>query len=290
MSGWGIYDDKTSSGTVAITTGGVVTGSSTAFESEAKVGDFLRVSAQEFVITEITSDTAAKVTVAKAGDTITVVNAGAQYTLSEKPKFLRYGFSNNTDTKQVFGVDKYEMAAPENAGITSLGWVHRNEVKTGAIAAVDNVGATDALRKPGLYLVSGTTSGSGTGQMFRVSVTSAGAASVEIVQSGSGHADNDTITVLDSLLGNGGAADLTFDVDGIKTQKRYETLVALADIQGDADDDAFIPESPSPTPSVTATPSVTPSATPSVTPSISVTPSVTPSISVTPSVTPSPSV
>jgi hypothetical protein len=86
MSGWGIYDDKTSSGTVAITTGGVVTGSSTAFETEAKVGDFLLADGQEFIIKTITSDTAAVVLAARAGDSISAVTAGTSYTLSENSR------------------------------------------------------------------------------------------------------------------------------------------------------------------------------------------------------------
>lgn len=372
MSGWGVKDDKPSTGTVAIATNGNVTGSSTLFTTEARVGDFLRATAsnQEFVITSITSDTACTVTPARAGDSITLVGAGAQYTLSEKPKFLRYGFANNTDTKTVFGVDIYEMADPNHAGAQQTGWVHRKSVKTGAIAAVDNVGATDAARKAGIYLVraqktqavfdgtiAGTTltvasmtsgvisvgdilsgsgvtggttvvaqltgrggvgtytvsasqtvtpavtitakskgstsNGSGVNDAYRISVSQAGAAVVEVVERGSGHADNDTITIVDSLLGSGGAADLTFDVNGVVERKRYESLVAIShgsavtSPMGDAADDTYFPESPSPTPSVTPSVTATPSVTPSKTPSVTATPSVTPSITRTPSVTPS---
>ena len=42
MSGWGNKDDKTSAGTIAITTAGVVTGTSTNFDPELQVGDYLK--------------------------------------------------------------------------------------------------------------------------------------------------------------------------------------------------------------------------------------------------------
>ena len=52
MSGWGNKDDKTSAGTVAITTAGVVTGTSTNFDPELNVGDFLKeAGGQEFICT-----------------------------------------------------------------------------------------------------------------------------------------------------------------------------------------------------------------------------------------------
>lgn len=242
MSGWGIKDDKTSTGTVAITTGGAVTGTGTAFTTEARVGDFLLAGSQEFVITAIASNTACTVIVARAGDSITAVAAGTNFTLSEKPKFLRHGFSTGIDTKTVFGVDATEMGVTEGPG--HAGWVHARDVKTGAIAAVDNISAAAGARKAGIYLVAGSTSGSGTGQLFRITVSAAGAASViEIVQAGAGHADNDTITVTDALLGSGGAANLTFQVNGISTKRRYETLVTLgantAASMGDAEDSVF---------------------------------------------------
>jgi len=239
MSGWGKADNKTASGTVAITTGGAVTGSSTSFTTQAAVGDFLRVAAQEFIITAIASNTACTVINANPQTTWTAVTAGASYSLNEKPTSL--ASDPSILSTNVFGVDATEMGVTE--GPAHAGWVHVRTVKTGAIAAVDNVGATDGDRKAGVYLVAGTTSGSGTGHLFRITVSAAGAASVEIVQAGAGHADNDTITVADSLLGGGGAAALTFQVNGITTQKRYETLVALADnaadVMGDAEDTVF---------------------------------------------------
>ena len=64
-----------------------------------------------------------------------------------------------------------------------------------------------------------------------------------LLHPGSGFADNEVITVADAQLGGGGAAALTFAVDGIESRKQYETLVALADgsasTMGDAEDTEF---------------------------------------------------
>ena len=106
MSGWGKADNKTASGTVAITTGGAVTGSGTSFTTQAAVGDFLRVGLQEFIIKSITSNTVATVINANPQLAWTTINAGASYTLSEKPTSL--ASDPKTLSTNVFGVDATE--------------------------------------------------------------------------------------------------------------------------------------------------------------------------------------
>lgn len=127
MSEWGKADDKQSRGTVAIATNGNVTGTSTYFTVDAKVGDFMRTDdGQDFFITSITSNTVATVSPARSGDAITTVFAGAEFTLSEKPKFITKGFSNKTTAAEVFGVDVNEMATTN--GPAHAGWVKRSTV------------------------------------------------------------------------------------------------------------------------------------------------------------------
>lgn len=255
MSGWGKKDSKTASGTISIASNGTLTGSSTQLTTQAAVGDYITVdltggatgAVREWVIKSIASNTSAVVMPANPEQSYTTAYAdfttfGAQtFKLSEKPLFITFGDSTSLLSTEVYGVDATEMGVTD--GPAHAGWVHVRTVKTGAIAAVDTVGAADAARKAGIYLVAGTSSGSGTGQLFRITVSAAGAASIEIVQTGAGHADNDTITVTDSLLGNGGAANLTFLVNGVVSKKRYETLVALTDntaaVMGDAEDTVF---------------------------------------------------
>ena len=73
-------------------------------------------------------------------------------------------------------------------------------------------GATDASRTAGTYAVTTiTTSGSGTGAEFSVSVDSGGNATLTITSYGSGYATGDTITIAGSQIGGG--ANLVLKVD-----------------------------------------------------------------------------
>jgi hypothetical protein len=84
---------------------------------------------------------------------------------------------------------------------------------TDALLTIESVSAADGDRTQGSYYgVSGSTSGSGTGQDFDIIVDEFGLATVIINKGGSGHVVADTITIADSLLGGGGAEDLTFDI------------------------------------------------------------------------------
>ena len=84
---------------------------------------------------------------------------------------------------------------------------------TDALLTIENVGAADGDRTEGTYYnVSGSSSGSGTGQDFDIIVDEFGLATVIVNKGGSGHVVADVITISDSLLGGGGAPDLTFDV------------------------------------------------------------------------------
>lgn len=92
-----------------------------------------------------------------------------------------------------------------------------------AIVSVDTVSAADANRTASTYSsVAFTTSGSGTGATFNITVDANGAAAVTVVKGGTGYAVNETITVADSELGGGGAANLTFDVAVIATNPSKE--------------------------------------------------------------------
>jgi len=117
MALWGNKDSKSATGTVAIGTNGAVTGSSTLFTTEAVVGNTIRADGRDYVITTITSNTAATVQSGIAGGAITAVTAGASYTLSEKPVFVAEAESSGSDSgvhgdsNKVFGVDTTESSA-----------------------------------------------------------------------------------------------------------------------------------------------------------------------------------
>ena len=89
----------------------------------------------------------------------------------------------------------------------------------GAHLTMDTFSAGDALRAAGTYNgVSGSTSGTGTVGTFNITVDALGdVTGVQVVTGGSGHAVADTITIQDSALGGGGAANFTMNVASIAT-------------------------------------------------------------------------
>jgi hypothetical protein len=119
MALWGNKDSKTASGTVSIADTGVVTGSSTAFTTQAKIGNTIKTSAGvEYQIVTITSDTVAKVIMGTNNGNGTVTTAsGLSYTLSEKPASVAHesitnsGYATAGDTSVVYGVDTTEQSA-----------------------------------------------------------------------------------------------------------------------------------------------------------------------------------
>ena len=85
-----------------------------------------------------------------------------------------------------------------------------------SIETVDNISSGDRRRMVATFYVSSfTTNGSGTGAVFAVAVDGSGEASISVSTKGSGYASNDTITIPDSQLGNGGGASLTFNVNEV---------------------------------------------------------------------------
>ena len=81
-------------------------------------------------------------------------------------------------------------------------------------STMNNFSIADALRSTGTYsAVTGTSSGSGTVGTFDITVDATGLVTdVTVVTLGVGHIVGDTITISDSDLGAGGAADFTMDI------------------------------------------------------------------------------
>jgi len=115
MALWGNKDSKSATGTVSIANTGVVTGSSTLFTTEAKVGNALLANAVEYQIVSITSNTVAKVIMGTNNGNGTVTTCSAQsYTLSEKPVSVAHQSADSFSmgrSNLVFGVDATESAA-----------------------------------------------------------------------------------------------------------------------------------------------------------------------------------
>jgi hypothetical protein len=93
---------------------------------------------------------------------------------------------------------------------------------TSAIITTENVSNNDSDRVGGTYKgISATSSGSGSGQEFDVEVSTVGGATITVIKGGTGHVIGDTFTIVDGLLGAGGATSVTFDVATIGAATRY---------------------------------------------------------------------
>ena len=114
---WGNKDSKSATGTISIADTGVVTGSSTLFTTEAKVGNTIRAAGVDYLIVTITSNTVAKVKLGRNNGNGLVTTCSAEsYTLSEKPASVAHesadsGIGVHGDSNKVFGVDVTEQSA-----------------------------------------------------------------------------------------------------------------------------------------------------------------------------------
>ena len=92
------------------------------------------------------------------------------------------------------------------------------EVVDGKILTITSQSGADGSRTAGTYnAVAHSVQNSGSGAEFNVVVDGSGAATVTIVNGGKGFVNSETITIADSVLGAGGAANLTFDVNTVTT-------------------------------------------------------------------------
>jgi hypothetical protein len=129
----GNQDGKTASGTIAIASNGAVTGSSTTFTTQARVGDYIVVAGEHYQIVSIASNTSAQVRAGIAGATLTAVTSGTSYALTEKPAFVTTESAGSAsgvhgDITKVFGMDTTEMQVEKASGAATpahAGWVRR---------------------------------------------------------------------------------------------------------------------------------------------------------------------
>lgn len=92
------------------------------------------------------------------------------------------------------------------------------EVVDGKILTIDTIGAADASRTQGTYnSVAWSSAASGASATFNVVVDGSGACTVTVVDGGKNFAAAETITVADSQLGAGGAANFTFNAATVST-------------------------------------------------------------------------
>ena len=108
------------------------------------------------------------------------------------------------------------------------------------IHTVTGIGGADASRTTGTYNNVTATGGTGSNALFKVVVAAGGSATVEVIQSGSGYADGNSLTIADSDLGGGGAVDLAVTVDkvygsdgtSVVPQGKYNNTIYQMQISG----------------------------------------------------------
>lgn len=131
MALWGNKDSKTATGTIAIATTGVVTGTGTTFTTQAKTGNYITAGGRDYQIVSITSNTVAQVIAGtnNGNAAVTAVTAGAAYALSEKPVSLAHESADTSgksgNSSKVLGIDLTEsrVAANRAKGLKVPGWV-----------------------------------------------------------------------------------------------------------------------------------------------------------------------
>lgn len=181
MSLWGNKDSKSATGTVSIADTGVVTGSSTLFTTEAKVGNTIRAAGVDYQIVSITSNTVVKVVMGTNNGRGLVTTCSAEtYTLSEKPSWCAQesadsGVGVHGNSSKVFGVDAVE----ESAG--------GDNVTNVAVAS----GATRYLEVPAIIL----SGGGGSAAAATATISGGAVSAITVTNVGSAYTSIPTVAV-----------------------------------------------------------------------------------------------
>ncbi|AOV60911.1 virion structural protein [Synechococcus phage S-CAM22] len=150
---------------------------------------------------------------------ITVDNSGDPYVFGQtqwnRNEFLCEFASDATDK-----TGHYTLSTLSATGSDSVKYeggyakILGKDATAGRLLTIDTVSGADSSRTAGTYTIGASdysTDASGTGATFSVVVAAGGAATVTVVNPGSGFAVNETFTITDANLGGGGGASLTFD-------------------------------------------------------------------------------
>ena len=211
---------------------------------DAAAGAISLTAGKKYVVRGITDSTTHEVDLnsSTASDTSKAIGTAMASDLSistNRGRSLAAATDNLSNTSVISVTNTTSVAqGTANAEIRSLNAVANAD---GEALAVDTIGAAVSNRRAGVYTVtaaqltgdSATNIKTGTDNntdaadaTFEITIDDTGAASVVIVDGGSGFANNDVISVPDARLGTGGAAALTFAIDGVtaktnRTQDEY---------------------------------------------------------------------
>jgi hypothetical protein len=180
MALWGNKDSKSATGTIAIADTGVVTGTSTLFTTESKVGNYIIAGGVDYQIVTITSNTVAKVIngTNNGKGLVTTVTGGTSYTLSEKPVSTAHESADSFSMGRsglVFGVDATE-----------------------AVSGGDNVSAVAIVSGKTRYLeVPAVTfsGGGGSSAAATASISGGAVSSIAVTNTGTAYTSAPTVTI-----------------------------------------------------------------------------------------------
>ena len=126
MALWGNTDSKSATGTIAIANVdanaiyGTLTGTSTLFDTELKVGNYIIADSRKFLVVALTSNTVGKVAADLTGTALANVDAGNTFTIQEGPAYI--GSEDKGDLDNIFGVDTVEVVSGGD-NVTEVGVV-----------------------------------------------------------------------------------------------------------------------------------------------------------------------
>jgi hypothetical protein len=180
MALWGNKDSKSATGTIAIADTGVVTGTSTLFTTESKVGNYIIAGGVDYQIVTITSNTVAKVIngTNNGKGLVTTVTGGTSYTLSEKPVSTAHESADSFSMGRsglVFGVDATE-----------------------AVSGGDNVTAVSVAGGGTLYVEAPTVAfsgGGGSSAAATATISGGSVTAITVTNVGSAYTSAPTVTI-----------------------------------------------------------------------------------------------
>jgi hypothetical protein len=117
---WGNRDAKAANtGTVQIYANGLCSGSSTLFQTETKVGEYILADSKKYLIVRIDSNTAAQVKASTLGSAVATVGAGNTYVLQQAPAFVAASEVNG-NALEVYGIDANTEMRVSNGSVISI--------------------------------------------------------------------------------------------------------------------------------------------------------------------------
>jgi hypothetical protein len=115
---WGNRDAKTANtGTIQIYANGYCVGTSTLFQTEAKVGEYIIADSKKYLIVRIDSNTAAQVQASNLGAAVATVGASNTYIFQQAPAYVA-ATEVNGNALEVYGIDTTEVGVANGSLIS----------------------------------------------------------------------------------------------------------------------------------------------------------------------------